>query len=557
MAVARRVYLYGIALVALGMLVAGLAALTEIALELVAEAIYVPLGNVGSDDLSRRVSYSGALIVIGLVTWLIHWQLAERPVRRGDDVERRSGVRKLYLYLVLLLGGLLLAVQARGLIADLLAALFGQVGWSDLFGGEVIPPLATLLAGAPLWVYHARIAARDRALLPEVGAGATLRRWCVYLLSFVGVLVLIFGVSNLVTLLWDVWTPAGASVVGGDNWLALPIAGRVASIVTGLGLWYAAWTWSTAQFRSDRGPDAERDSTLRKVYLYLVLLIAVSWTVWSLGQALYVALRSALLPGEAAGLLESIRRDFGSTVANALAFGVAWLYHARVVEREASAAPEHARQAGIRRIYGYLVALVGVVTFAFGLGGTLDTVLELVFRPGEARPDNWWADRLSLFATLIVVGLPIWLRFWLRLQREVTDAKARRSLARRIYLFLVFGVCVLTLLGSGVFTLYQLLRAVLGDRWTGAQTGDLLEAASAATVVGVLLAYHLRVFRADAAAAPSVASGSGLESVLIVRATDRVTLDALERELRDRAVDGVEIRRADLDSKAAGRLMTP
>ena len=558
MAVARRVYLYGIALVALGMLAAGLVELFELALEVVAEAALGPFASIDDTSPRGRVSYAGALVGIGLVGWLIHWWLAEKPVRRGDDVERRSGIRKLFLYLALFVGGLVLLFNARQLVAELLDAAFGQVRRSDLVSGEVVPPLAVLLAVGPFWAYYARIVARDRAVLPEAGAGATLRRWCVYGLSFIGLLMLQLGAAHLIRLLWDAATPGAVATIASGNWLVTGVAGRAASILTGLTLWYAAWTWSTARFWTDRGPDPERDSTLRKVYLYGVLLIAVAWTVWSLGQVLYVVLRSLLIPGEAVGLLSSVRRDFGSTAANGIAFGLTWLYHARVVEREAAAASERERQATIRRVYGYLVAFVGAVTLASGLVGTLATVLDLVIRPGDVRPENWWAERLSLFGTLIVVGLPVWLAFWSRLQREVVDAEARRSLARRIYLFLTFGLSVLTLLGSGAFTLYQVLRVVLGERWTGVQTSDLINAASAAAVAGLFLAYHLRAFHADAAestlAAP-VAAPSVSVPVLIVRAADPASLDALERELRERPSDGLEITRAELDPKAAGRLL--
>ena len=554
MAVARRVYLYAIALVALGMLVGGLDELLELALEIVAEAAVGPFASLDDTSLRGRVSYAGALIGIGLVGWLIHWWLAERPVRRGDDVERRSGIRKLFLYLALFVGGLVLVFSARQLIADLLDALFVQLRPSDLVGGDVVPPLAMLLAVGPFWAYYARVAARDRAIQPEAGAGATLRRWCVYGLSIVGLVMLQLGAVGLLRLLWDAVTPGGAATVASGNWLATGVAGRTASILAGLGLWYAAWSWSTARFWTDRGPDPERDSTLRKVYLYGVLLIAVAWTVWSLGQTMYVILRSLLIPGEAVGLLSSVRRDFGSTAAYGLVFGLTWLYHARVVEREAAAVPERERQATIRRIYGYLVAFVGAITLASGLVGTLATVLDLLVRPGDVRPENWWAERLSLFGTLIVVGLPVWLAFWLRLQREAASPDARRSLARRIYLFLAFGLSVLTLLGSGAFVLYLLLRVVLGERWTGIQTSDLINAGSAAVVAGLFLAYHLRVFRADAADAVPAATTASVP-VLIVRADDPAALDALERELRERPPNGLEITRVELDPKAAGRLL--
>ena len=555
MAVARRVYLYGIALVALGMLVAGLDELVNLALDLVAEAAVGPFAGIDDDSARGRVSYAGALVGIGLVGWLIHWWLAERPVRRGDDLERRSGVRKLFLYLVLFVGGLMLTFNGRQLLADLLDAAFGQLRPSDLVGGDVIPPLAIMLAAGPFWVYYARVAARDRARVPEAGAGATLRRWCVYGLAFVGLLMLQLGAANLVRLLWDAATPASVATVATGNWLATAVAGRAASVLAGLGLWYVAWTWSTARFWRDDGPGPERDSVLRKVYLYGVLLIAVAWTVWSLGQALYVILRSLLIPAEAAGLLSSLSRDVASTAANGLVFGLTWLYHARVVEREAAAVPERERQATIRRIYGYLVAFVGALTFAVGLGGTLATVLDLIARPGGVRPEHWWAERLSLFGTLIVVGLPVWLAFWVRLQREAASAEARRSLARRIYLFLAFGLSVLALLGSGAFTLYQLLQVILGEPWTGIQTGDLIDAGSVAAVAGLFLAYHLRVFRADAADAAQEVASPALVAVLVIRAADPAALDALERELRERAPDGLEVARAELGPKAAGRLL--
>jgi hypothetical protein len=600
MAVARRVYLYGIALVALGMLVGGLAALLELVLEALAERLAGPFASVGG-DLADRVSFAGALVGIGLVAWSLHWWLAERPVRRGEAAERRSAVRKLYLYLVLFVGGLVLTFAARDLLADLVEAAFGSFRATDTIGGRVVPPLATILAAAPFWAYHARVAARDRAAVPEAGAGATLRRWCAYGLAFVGLMLLLVNAAATLTLLWDAVVLPGAAVVPGGNWLAAGMAGRVASVAAGLGLWCAAWAGSTTRFWRDAGPDPERASVLRKVYLYVVLFVAVSWTVWSLGQVLYVALRAALLPGEAGDLLTGIRRDLGATAARALAFGVAWLYHARVVEREAAAAPEVERQAGIRRVYGYLVAFIGALTLGIGVGGTLDTTVQQLAQPGTLRDWPWWAERLSLFGTLIAVGLPVWLASWTRLQREAARPEARRSLARRIYLFLTFGLSVLTLLGSGSYALYQVLRLLLGDEWTGARTSDLIDAASAAAVAALFLAYHLRVFRRDAAEAAGDAPGAptltpphdadgvpdaadppsspalqaarpvgalapvgapaptgpanGAAPVLLIRADDPAALDALERQLRGRATPGLDVERVDLDAEAVAALL--
>src|SRR6185436_2866590 len=102
---------------------------------------------------------------------------------------------------------------------------------------------------------------------------------------------------------------------------------------------------------------------------------------------------------------------------------------------------------------------------------------------------HWWAERISLFATLVAVGLPLWAAYWGRLQREALEPLAREALVRRIYLFLVFALAVLTLLGSGAFAVYQLLRLTLGDTWTASATSELITAASASAVAALFLTY--------------------------------------------------------------------
>jgi hypothetical protein len=607
MAVTRRVYLYGIALVALGMLVAGLSGLLQVVLERLAAAVVGQPTTVGADLLRGRVSFAGALAAIGLLAWGIHWGLADRPPRRGGAegaVERRAAIRKLFLYLALFLGGLVLLLAGRALLTDLALALFGRLTASSVLAGAVVHPLAVVLVGGAFWAYYARVAAHDRRAAPEVGAGATLRRWCVYSLSFVGLLVLLFAAADLLRALWEAAAVSPGAATSGD-WLAVAVASALGGAGAGLALWSASWSWSTAWLERPAASDPESRSVLRKVYLYLVLAVAVAWTVWNVGRVLYELLRAALLPERLAGGGWGLLHAVGAPVATALVFGLAWAYHARVVGREAARVGEPRRQATIRWFYGYLVALVGLVVLAVGLGGTLSTLLDLLVQPAAVRPTRWWEERISLFATLVAVGLPIWVAYWGRLQREASDPLARESLVRRIYLFLVFGVAVLTLLGSGAFTLYQVIRLALGEPWSAAATSELLAAASAAAVAGLFLAYHLRVFRAGAApppptshrpaspahpsqpplpplvppplplgegraegvppsltpqdwgAVPGRGEGSSpapLVAVAVVRATDAAALARLQAELAARAPAGGEVELVPLDAATAARV---
>jgi hypothetical protein len=536
------------------MLVTGLAGLLQVGLEALVERIAPPAASVGLPDFRGRVSFSGALALIGLVAWLVHWGLAERAVRHDPTHERGAAVRKLFLYAVLLIGGLILTFALQSLVGDLMRALFGHVSTADLLTGTLLSPASLLLTVGALWLYHRRVAALDRAIAPEHGAGATLRRWWLYGLSFVGLLMLLVGAIDLIRSLWQaIVVPAGATAIGRDG-LELQVAGATGSIAAGLVVWLLSWRASTAWLARTDDPDPESRSVLRKVYLYLVLGIAVAWTIWNLGQILYGLLRVALLGGAGAGGWSGVLHDLGDPAPAALVFAVAWLYHGRVVRREAALAGERREQATIRWLYEYLVALVGIAALSVGLGGTLATVLDLAAQPGAVRPTNWWQDRISLFATLAAVGLPLWLAWWTPLQREAADAFARTSLVRRIYLFLAFGLTVLTLLTSGAYALYQLMRLALGEGWSAGQTTDMLSAVSAAAVAAILLVYHLRVFRGDGAAgAAARPAGAPVVAVAVVRAADPEALAAFQRLLR-RAPAGVEVELRETDPTTAAQI---
>jgi hypothetical protein len=558
MIAARRVYLYGIAFAAIWTLLNGAAGLLELILTALAEVIVGPLQIIGESSRASEVSFSVALTGIGLLVWTIHWGLAARATSRDEIPERRSAIRKLYLYGVLLVGGLVLAFQLRTLVVDLLGLIFGTVTPADILHGELIPPLAMSLATGILWAYHAYIARVDATIVPEAGAGATIRRWCVYLLAWTGLLMLMLGTVALLTRLFELVSPsAGTLLVDSVEWLALDVAGRSGSMLIGLLFWVAAWGWSTRQFEQPGGPHSERDSVLRKVYLYGILLMAVSWTVWNLGQMLYVALRSVLIPSEAGELWSSVQHDLGGKVAHVLVFGLAWAYHARALKREAAVA-EVGRQASIRWIYGYIVAFVGASTLAAGLAGLLSTVLDGFVQPGTSSSPFWWQEQISLYATLIVVGLPVWLVPWLRLQREVGAAEARRSLVRRIYLFVALAGTVFTLLGTCVYVLYQLLRVLLGDRWTAGATSDLLAAVSAATVAGLFLAYHLQIFRRDAALAladEAAGPAGDLVTLLVVRPANGTDPAMLRAQLTATLPADTHVQTVQLPASEAARLL--
>jgi hypothetical protein len=109
MQTARRLYLYLLAGIGLGVLVSGISLL----LTTLFQAIGLGGGDpfAGEQAVRERLTRATAMSAVALPVWLIHWFLAERGVRPGHpdaDVERSSAVRGLYFALVL--GALLVAM---------------------------------------------------------------------------------------------------------------------------------------------------------------------------------------------------------------------------------------------------------------------------------------------------------------------------------------------------------------------------------------------------------------------------------------------------------------
>ena len=99
---ARRIYLYLLSAISLGVLLTGLFLLLHVLLDVLGIGRGAPIGDGGTDR--QQLSVALALIGVGFPVWGVHWWLAERGLRpdapRADE-ERGSGVRALYLSVVL------------------------------------------------------------------------------------------------------------------------------------------------------------------------------------------------------------------------------------------------------------------------------------------------------------------------------------------------------------------------------------------------------------------------------------------------------------------------
>jgi hypothetical protein len=180
-----------------------------------------------------------------------------------------------------------------------------------------------------------------------------------------------------------------------------------------------------------------------------------------------------------------------------VAYGSAWLLIRRRLALDA-AAGEADRQAGIRRLYTNLVALVSMGAFGIGAAGLLGTLLELTEAPliGVGAPN--WRDPLSLWITLSIVGAAIWLAHW----RRVPWLEERVALSRRMYLWAVLLVSVLAILGGSIGMLYVVFQQVFSaqPRLNDARNLSFGQSFAIVLVAVAIGTYHWSVMRADASA---------------------------------------------------------
>jgi Domain of unknown function (DUF5671) len=514
----RRLYIYIVAAASFGMVLIGLINLGTTVLDQVLNAT-PPYSNV-------RDAYAGfgAVILVGLPVWGIHWWIAQRLAHRNAD-ERASAIRRLYLYVVLTATGIAIAVYLRRLIEDTVGFVLGTS--SD--GASISRALWAALVVTGFWLYHFRTAHVDRSNVGESGVAATLRRWYAYGLLFFGLAFLLFGARNVLQQIWVLLVDRGQVIAPGG---LVPTA--LATMLTGLLIWgfHSQWT--------SRAPIAQDDqrSTLRAVQRFLALTGSVALTLFGASQLLYYALARLLGIEHPGGVTTSIVVAVASPAATAIVFGLAWLWIQRQLAADAGAT-EATRQAGVRHLYTHLVAFLALATLAIGAAGILWTLSDQIVNSLLHHSTSEWRDKISLFVTLVLVGAPMWFTHW----RQSPALDERHTLSRRLYLYATLLGSVLAALISGAIFVYRLLALVLGtsDAASGAPVIDMGRAMSVILVAAAIGLYHWRVLRSDSAARPAIALVPGVPSpvprggqgggvvVIITGATEEQVREALSK----------------------------
>ena len=436
---------------------------------------------ISSSDLQLMVlALQISVLLVGLPIFLIHWLWAQRLTAREIE-ERESFARRLYLYVMMAAFLAPLINNAYALLRSLLSLAFSARTPSLNLPNAVIYNLVPLIVLALLWFYHWKVKTSDDQIVKESDGSVVVRQLFTYLFCGTGLIMSTLAIVNILNWLLGQASPGGLQVTESGIFLS----SQIARIVVGLALWVIFWRQAQTQFY---GPDErERESVVRKVYLYLVVfsgVIIVTITIAVVLADLFERLLDVPSAGDGG--------DITLPISIIVGVGMAWGYHAYVLRKDAELAGDAGERALIRRIYLYLMAGVGLTAVLVGLSGLLSVLIRLL----ESE------EQLAWFSATLLAGLPVWLVHWRWAElaaAPMTEAgmEERRSFVRRFYLYFFLFIATMTILGAAIYLVSQVVGLAIGARTALGLGTDISQAIAYLLVAVVVWLYHGALLRRD------------------------------------------------------------
>ncbi len=512
----RRLYFYTVTFVSLEIVLWGMIGL--------ARSILAASFEIGAG--LERLTVPLALVLAGLPLFVLHWRAAQRDAGR-DAEEHASGVRAVFLYAVLLATLIPIAQNFLALLDRALLQAFGLPSSLAFLGAgqSLADNLVAMMMNAILAVYFQYVLHDDWYAITPQDSFRAVRRLFRYVWMLYALALVTAGVQQLLRFL--VAFPASA----GGTYHPGPLANGLALLLIGVPAWLPIWH----RIQASQAEEAERESLLRLVVLYFLALAGVVTVLAAGGVVVSAGLRLLLGEQEAlAVFLESV----SGPLSLGLALGGVWAYFGHWLGRTISASADSQRQAGMRRLYHYLLSTIGLGATFTGLA------LLLAFVVDAALGNLLWAEtlrpRLADSLATVLVATPLWVLAWQPMQNEALAAgdpgdHARRSILRRAMLYLVLFASVVGGMITAVGLFNQLLKAALGQ-----PASDLVQQALKSLAVLLLFVgmgvYHGLTLRRDGQrSAGSLAEKHAAFKILVLDPGDGEFAQAIQTALQKQA----------------------
>jgi MFS family permease len=493
----RRLYFYAVAIISMEVVVWGIISLLR--------SIFS--ANKITNDAST-LAQALALILVGVPIFLVHWLWAQR-VSAKDDEEKTASIRAIFFYGILL-GTLIPAVQNLLALIDRtflsVANLYvtrAIVGGSQTWVDNLIAIVVNLLIAAYFW----RTLQNEWRTLPETEAFTEIRRLYRFIWMLYGLMMVIYGAQQALDY---AFTLSAGNVLGSLG--RETAVNAIALLAVGAPIWF--FTWKTLQ--NVLTQSAEQESYLRLGILYLLSLGGVIVVLTAGGNLIYMLLMQVL--GEGKKVAEFIQ-DIGGPISVGVPFAVVWAYYGKWLDQQFAFDEDSPRRAGKKRLYFYILSFLGLAATIFAIISLFSVVIDLIFTRAYLSSSGF-ASALSTALGALAAGLPLWLLTWRPMQADALAEgsigdHARRSVIRKIYLYLVLFASVIGGMISGGTLIFTLINSALG--------GGMVEIAKPAlnslqilVWFVVLLLYHLSALRMDGVATADTLEEKQQEFKLVV-----------------------------------------
>ncbi len=473
----RRLYFYAVAFISFEVVLWGL-------IGLIRSIVNPDLITNSAQTLAQALS----LILVGVPIFLIHWLWAQRASAREEE-EKNATLRAVFLYGALL-ATLIPVVQ--NLIALINRTFLGAVRISyerALVGGTQSWPdnLIAIVLNLLLASYFWSILRADWSTLTDAENFKDIRRLYRFLWVLYGLLMVIFGAQQILRYIF--YIPTGViGMMGRETFI-----NATALLVIGAPIWFFAW-----RILQDALADSdEKESLLRLGILYLLSLSGVIVVLTAGGNLFYMLLNR--LFGEDMAWSEFIQK-IGGPISLGLPFGVMWAYYGKWLTLQISFEGQAPRRAGMKRIYFYILSIIGVTAAFVGLSSLFSFLIDFGIVDSSLSSEGIRQSLTSALA-ILVVGLPLWLMTWRPMQAEAltdgdTGDHARRSIVRKAYLYLVLFVSVIGGMVSAGGLVFTLVNALLGGDNSNF-INSILNTLQILILFVILLLYHLSALRKD------------------------------------------------------------
>ena len=406
------------------------------------------------EDASSHLDHlasASAFLLVGLLVFALHaWLIKRQAV---NEEERFSRTRATFQYVAAFSFSVpvvqnLLACLGRGM-----ATLINLRPMTEIIGGDQTWPenlIAILLSALAAWLVFRKISV-DWQAQPKGDSYAEMRRVWRYAWLVYGVGISFFGASELVQYLaFGLWPEQIRINIMLINGLALLPVGAV------------IWWLGGQRIRRSLAETDEARSTFRLVILFLLALVPAAITVLSGRYFLHLVLLRWMQPAVLQKNVSMVRETFGTLVPAV----ITWWYFQQVLRRRWAEERDPLRQATLRRLYRYALALLGLVVALIGLVRLIEPLADFMLGVLQWERNGTQVD-LTWAAAGILAGLPLWLVQWLAAQREANAADsfgepARGSLTRRAYLYLGLFAGILGVMDAAGGLIYYLFRLLLG-----------------------------------------------------------------------------------------------